>query len=519
MSSHESRKRRSGVAISPNEDEINDLVKRRCMEKQEAQELVEQTKVFNDPVHGHFSLPILLFKIIDTPQFQRLRKLKQLGMCYLVFPGASHNRFEHSTGTAYLADRMCRTLQKNQPELGITRIDRLCVQIAGLCHDLGHGPFSHFFDGVFIPKICPNSVWKHEQASVEMFDHMIKENGLRPLFHAVGLQDVDITFIKEMIAGPMANSSAKEWEYIGRGQEKSFLYEIVSNKQTGVDVDKWDYFARDCHHLGISNNFDYRRYMKFARVINFNGRTQICTRDKEVSTLYDMFHTRNSLHRRAYQHKTAKLIEFMLCDVLLKANDYIKLPNKNGELVKISECINDMSAYTLLTDEILLLIEMSRDQNLKQSQELLQRIYTRDLYKFVGQTILQNKVGKADVTEIRNAIIGKVEKRKVDRQVVDPDDFIIHIVTFDYGMKEKNPIDQARFYDKNNPDIPIKVKKNQVSQMLPESFAEQHLRFYYKKNDQGVLTQAKKAFNEWCQEMTVTQSINDAHPELIFSEN
>jgi len=178
-----------------------------------------------------------------------------------------------------------------------------------------------------------------------------------------------------------------------------------------------------------------------------------------------------------------------------------------------------MSAYTLLTDEILLLIEMSRDQNLKQSQELLQRIYTRDLYKFVGQTILQNKVGKADVTEIRNAIIGKGERRKVDRQVVDPDDFIIHIVTFDYGMKEKNPIDQARFYDKNNPDIPIKVKKNQVSQMLPESFAEQHLRFYYKKNDQGVLTQAKKAFNEWCQEMTVTQSINDAHPELIFSEN
>ena len=86
--------------------------------------------------------------------------LMLLGGCYYVFPGASHNRFEHSIGVAYLAGRMCRVLQKQQPELRIRRKDRLCIQIAGLCHDLGHGPLSHFFDGLFIPRINPESKWK-----------------------------------------------------------------------------------------------------------------------------------------------------------------------------------------------------------------------------------------------------------------------------------------------------------------------------------------------------------------------
>ncbi|KAF6714557.1 Deoxynucleoside triphosphate triphosphohydrolase SAMHD1, partial [Oryzias melastigma] len=93
-------------------------------------------KVFNDSIHGHVELHPLLVKIIDTPQFQRLRNLKQLGGGYLVYPGASHNRFEHSIGVAYLAGVLAKTLQENQPELKITVRDILCVQIAGLCHDL-----------------------------------------------------------------------------------------------------------------------------------------------------------------------------------------------------------------------------------------------------------------------------------------------------------------------------------------------------------------------------------------------
>ena len=70
------------------------------------------------------------------------------------------------------------------------------------------------------------------------------------------------------------------WPYCGRPVEKSFLYEIVANKKNGIDVDKWDYFARDCHHLGIRSNFDHLRFMAFARVIQIKERREICCRDK-----------------------------------------------------------------------------------------------------------------------------------------------------------------------------------------------------------------------------------------------
>ncbi|XP_042264857.1 deoxynucleoside triphosphate triphosphohydrolase SAMHD1-like [Thunnus maccoyii] len=273
----------------------------------------DQSKVFNDSIHGHIKLHPLLVKIIDTPQFQRLRNIKQLGGGYFVFPGASHNRFEHSIGVAYLAGRLLQNLKTEQEELDIDDRDILCVQIAGLCHDLGHGPFSHLFDGMFIPKVRPDP-WKHETASLQMFDYLVYDNGLEPVMKHYGLKlPEDQTFIREMIAGHQETNAAQgqKWLYKGRPEDKSFLYEIVANKRNGIDVDKFDYFARDCHHLGIQNNFDHQRFIIFARVCDVDGQKHICVRDKEVGNLYDMFYTRISLHRRAYQHRVNKIIEAM----------------------------------------------------------------------------------------------------------------------------------------------------------------------------------------------------------------
>ena len=70
------------------------------------------------------------------------------------------------------------------------------------------------------------------------------------------------------------------WPYHGRSEKKSFLYEVVANKRNGIDVDKWDYFARDCHMLGIRNNFDHIRFIQFVRVLEVEGQLQICSRDK-----------------------------------------------------------------------------------------------------------------------------------------------------------------------------------------------------------------------------------------------
>ncbi|XP_046870124.1 deoxynucleoside triphosphate triphosphohydrolase SAMHD1-like isoform X2 [Hypomesus transpacificus] len=122
--------------------------------------------------------------------------------------------------------------------------------------------------------------WKHKKASVTMFYHLVKQNKLEDVTEQHGLVlPEDLDFIKEQIAGPI-DPTIVEWAYESRPENKSFLYEIIANKRNGVDVDKWDYFARDSSYLGLQSNFDHDRFIKFARVCEVDGKSQICTRDK-----------------------------------------------------------------------------------------------------------------------------------------------------------------------------------------------------------------------------------------------
>lgn len=123
---------------------------------------------------SQITLAPLLLRLLDTPEFQRLRDLKQLGCAYLVFPGASHNRFEHSMGVAHLAELMLSHLRDTQPELGITPRDIELVKVAGLCHDLGHGPFSHCFEE-FMHMARPDSEYRHERMSLQMLEVIINK--------------------------------------------------------------------------------------------------------------------------------------------------------------------------------------------------------------------------------------------------------------------------------------------------------------------------------------------------------
>nr|KAF6472406.1 SAM and HD domain containing deoxynucleoside triphosphate triphosphohydrolase 1 [Molossus molossus] len=427
---------------------------------------VDAVKVINDPIHGHIEFHPLLIKIIDTPQFQRLRYIKQLGGAYYVFPGASHNRFEHSLGVGYLAGRLVRELSEKQPELHISERDILCVQIAGLCHDLGHGPFSHMFDGRFIPLARRDVKWKHEQGSVDMFEHLVNSNDLKPVMEYYGLiPEEDICFIKEQIAGPPDSPIKNEsWPYKGRPKEKNFLYEIVANKRNGIDVDKWDYFARDCHHLGIQNSFDYKRFIKFARVCEVGDRTHICIRNQEIWNLYDMFHTRNSLHRRAYQHKVGNIIDMMITDAFLKADPYIELTGAEGKKYHLSTAINDMEAFTKLTDNIFLEILYSTDPKLDAAREILKKIERRNLYKFVGETQPdKQRINKEDCKQFPNEVANAKPNEVFLEAELKPEDFIVD-----------------------------------ASQILPKKFEEQLIRVYCKKTDKKSFTAAQQHFVNWC---------------------
>uniref|UniRef100_A0A452QUU6 Deoxynucleoside triphosphate triphosphohydrolase SAMHD1 n=1 Tax=Ursus americanus TaxID=9643 RepID=A0A452QUU6_URSAM len=454
-----------------------------------------EERVINDPIHGHIELHPLLIRIIDTPQFQRLRYIKQLGGSYYIFPGASHNRFEHSLGVGYLAGCLVRALREKQPELQISARDVLCVQIAGLCHDLGI-----FFKKGFYLFLCfIEREWKE---GLMMFEHLINSNGLKADMEYYGLiPEEDICFIKELITGPLESPiKDSSWPYKGRPKEKSFLYEIVANKRNGIDVDKWDYFARDCHHLGIQNNFDYQRFIKFARVCEVDNRKRICTRDKEVGNLYDMFHTRNSLHRRAYQHKVGNIIDTMITDAFLKADPYIEITGAEGKKYHISTAIDDMEAFSKLTDNIFLEILYSSDPKLDAAREILRKIEYRNLYKYVGETKPKGKtkIEREDYKCLPEEIASAKPSDILLEAELKAEDLIVDVINMDYGMEDENPIDHVRFYCKSDLSKPVKITKDQVSELLPERFAEQLIRVYCKKTDTKSLFAAQQHFVQWC---------------------
>ncbi|XP_070190105.1 deoxynucleoside triphosphate triphosphohydrolase SAMHD1-like [Littorina saxatilis] len=469
---------------------------------------VTVNKVFNDPVHGHLELPPLCVAIIDTPQFQRLRFLKQLGGVYFVYPGAAHNRFEHCLGVCHLAGKLTRALKDRQQDLGITEADILCVQIAGLCHDLGHGPFSHVFDKDVVTRIRPDIIWKHEDASAHLFRYMVETNNLDGVFKEHGVNTDDYDFILKLISGERPKSSNRHLR-----SDKAFLYDIVANERSGVDVDKWDYLKRDCHQLGIPSSFDHTRFIQFARVIgvkeNKDDLQQICFRDKEAYDMYEMFHTRFALHRKAYQHKVVQSVQLMLVEAMVEAEKFIIiLGNDKKRRFKISECIDQdkMDAYTNLTDEIFHQILQSNNPKAHKAKELLNDIMKRKLYKCVKESvpIADKATTSKTVVEIKQEILDKITGKPEIKQELKTSRFVVQVVQLDYGKKFQNPVDFVRFYHKDKQDEALALDALKVSHLIPNTtFKEEIIRLFFRPSDDDEKDSEctrllVEGFREWC---------------------
>ncbi|KAJ2717303.1 hypothetical protein H4R19_000055 [Coemansia spiralis] len=406
-------------------------------------------KYVNDPVHGYIALNTDMLQLIDTPQFQRLRYLKQLGTAYFVFPGGSHNRFEHCVGTAYLANKVVEGLARRQPELAISERDVRCVTLAGLCHDLGHGPFSHVFDNHFIPQARPGTSWSHEEGSEMMLRYTIDEN-------AIDIDEADERFIRQLIRGATAPVDG----------ERMFLFDIVANQRNGVDVDKFDYVQRDCYNIGVRSSYDFSRLMLNSRVID----DEICYSHKEAFNLTEMFHSRYSLHKRVYGHHAAKAIEFMIVDALLAAD----------AALGISEAITDPARYQTLTDEVVRDIERSTGPELADARAIIARLRTRDIYKFVDEYILPPAIAPFADTAISAAEI--VGHRATNDDFVEAD-VLVCVSRIHYGMKKENPVDHVRFYSKFNATEKFPIASEFISLCVPDKYEERILRIFTRTPD------------------------------------
>ncbi|KAF5309226.1 hypothetical protein D9619_012739 [Psilocybe cf. subviscida] len=403
----------------------------------------------------------------------RLRNIKQLGVTPYVWPSATHSRFEHSLGVAFLARVLATQLKDHDPTLNITHRDVDCVEIAGLCHDLGHGPWSHVWDGQFIPTALPRlkKPWSHEVGSEMMFDYLVEEN-------QIDIPLEDQRFVKALIAGDKSRT-----EVSFSPGEKPFLFEIVANKRNGLDVDKFDYIYRDSRMMGEPIHFALERILKSARV----RENQICYDIKDANTLYEICATRFKLHKLFYNHKVARAIEYMIVDALTAAEPQMK----------IAERIFNRERYLFLTDDILTQIESSTTPELEEARGIIWRIRTRDLYKCVDyKNIEWNNPIRLRLHEhiTEQAIVDAIPSTLLqsyphtERPTVD--DVRVDISTMHFGMKEKNPLDQVKFYSKSKPDECASAGPGDYSCVMPPYFAEVLLRIYTKNPKFFGLVQA-----------------------------
>ncbi|KAG0019428.1 SAM domain and HD [Entomortierella chlamydospora] len=308
-----------------------------------------------------------------------------------------------------------------------------------------HGPYSHVFDNEVIPRAIPGSSWTHEQGSEMMLEYLVDDNH-------VDIDREELNFIKDLIMG----------ERRGNSQRHGFLFDIVSNKRNSLDVDKYDYLQRDCYNVGIKSSIDCSRLMKMSRVID----NQICWHHKEVYNLYELYHTRFSLFKRVYTHRVGKAVEYMLTDALLAADS----------VMGISSAIFNAEEYLYLTDDIVRRIESSRKPGLEESKAILKRIRTRNLYKFVDELLIpREKLGRLTKQNVNAAEIVSCQG---PNDHLKEEDVIVEFLKNNYAMKDQNPVDNIKFFSKNNHTVSYHIPKEKVSSLIPSEFQENIIRVF-----------------------------------------
>ncbi len=238
-------------------------------------------KIINDPVYGFITVDQpLIFDIISHRSYQRLRRIHQMALAYLVFPGAVHTRLHHSLGAYHL---MCQAVNELRSKgANITIDEEIAVKAAILLHDIGHGPFSHALENILIPGV------HHEELSLQIMHEM-----------------------NEQLNGVL-NLAIKIFT---NKYHKPFLHQLISGQ---LDVDRMDYLTRDSFFTGVSEGvIGYDRILKMLAVQN----GQLMIEEKGIYSVEKFLVARRQMYWQVYLHKTVLASEKMLIKIMQRAKE------------------------------------------------------------------------------------------------------------------------------------------------------------------------------------------------------
>jgi len=329
-------------------------------------------KIFNDPVYGFISIPDeFIFDLIEHPYMQRLRRIMQLGMSHLVYPGALHTRFHHVLGAMHLMTLAVATIRRKGHQ--ITDVEERAVLTAILLHDIGHGPFSHALEYDIVSGVS------HEEISGFFIERLSKEFG----------NDMDQALLVFKNEHP-----------------KPFLHQLVSSQ---LDMDRLDYLNRDSFYTGVSEGIiGSDRLIEMINVHNGN----LVLEEKGIYSIEKFIVARRLMYWQVYLHKTVVAAEFMLIHTLRRAKQVVK----NGEELFASPTLlfflkNDVTQEDFQSDpsvldkfanlddyDILGAIKVWQNHSDKVLSTLAKRLVNRDLFKieiskkpFTAERIQQEK--------------------------------------------------------------------------------------------------------------------------------
>ena len=312
-------------------------------------------KIINDPIYGFITIdnPVL-FAIINHPWYQRLRRIYQMALAQMVYPGAVHTRLHHSLGAYHLITLAITELKHKNIE--ITDEEEVAAKAAILLHDIGHGPFSHALENILIPGV------HHETIGLQIMNRLNEEFG-----------------------GKLSTTTS-----IFTGQyNKQFLHQLISGQ---LDVDRMDYLTRDSFFTGVSEGvIGYDRILKMLTV----HEGQLMIEEKGIYSVEKFLVARRQMYWQVYLHKTVLAAEKMIVKIIQRAREIYTFHNDlklNATLDYFFEAFSAMNDealenFCLLDDyDVMFAVKKWSNHSDKILSVLCKSLLNRRLYKCRLQT-------------------------------------------------------------------------------------------------------------------------------------